>query len=99
MAANAWERLWRGLRRAGRTMCGSRAREARAAKGARPWPASRAGPFDPATVPGQFPPGTDERIDQFIYLAEVLGHRPQPGQRPGQAFGEGVKDVRGGLAD
>ena len=39
--------------------------------------ASRACPFDPPAVPGQFPPGPDELIDQLVDLAEVLGHRPQ----------------------
>jgi hypothetical protein len=40
-------------------------------------PASCVSTFDPATVPGQLPPGSDELIDQLVYLAEVLGHRSQ----------------------
>ena len=57
------------------------------------------GPFDPASVPGQLPAGTDEFIDQFVDLAQVLGDCPQVGQRPGQALRDGVEDIGGGLAD
>ena len=54
--------------------------------------------FDPSSVPGQFPPGTDERIYELVDLPEVLGDLPELFQRYPEAAGERIQDPGRGLA-
>jgi hypothetical protein len=55
-------------------------------------------PFDPPGVDGQLAALADERIDQLVDLAEVLGDLPQVAERCPEPSGERVEDPGCGLA-